>query len=125
MKLGETIPVKSLLVDGLGLGDVGEVVLSDRKTLAKEGVVTVVVQTDKQTGSVVGKPEVVSRGFVFVKENQSFLDRAGEAVVGEIRAKGKKVQPRDIKRIIVEFLEGFFFTETGRKPMILPVVVEI
>lgn len=125
MKIGETIPVKSLLVDGLGLGDVGEVVLSDRKTLAKEGVVTVVIQTDKQTGNVIGKPEVVSRGFVFVKENQSFLDRAGEAVVGEIRAKGKKVQNRDMKRIIVEFLESFFFTETGRKPMILPVVVEI
>ncbi|MBI4029024.1 MAG: ribonuclease J [Candidatus Blackburnbacteria bacterium] len=124
IKNGEHIPVKSLLVDGLGLGDVGEVVLSDRKTLAKEGVVIVVMQTDRVSGNLLGEPELISRGFVFMKENKSFLERAGAAVANEIRARARRKESRDIKHLSVEFLERFFFEETGRRPMILPVVVE-
>ena len=124
VKNGEHIPVKSLLVDGLGLGDVGEVVLSDRKTLAKEGVVIVVMQTDKTSGNLVGEPELISRGFVFMKENKSFLERAGGAVANEIRARSRRKEGRDMKHLSVEFLERFFFEETGRRPMILPVIVE-
>src|SRR3989344_1783332 len=117
VKNGEHIPVKSLLVDGLGLGDVGEVVLSDRKTLAKEGVVIVVMQTDKTSGNLVGEPELISRGFVFMKENKSFLERAGGAVANEIRARSRRKEGRDMKHLSVEFLERFFFEETGRRPM--------
>ncbi|MBI2590923.1 MAG: ribonuclease J [Candidatus Blackburnbacteria bacterium] len=124
VKNGESIPVKSLLVDGLGLGDVGEVVLSDRKTLAKEGVVIVVLQVSKASGVLLGTPELISRGFVFMKENKSFLDRAGNAVANEIRARARRKEGRDIKHSSVEFLERFFFEETGRRPMILPVIVE-
>jgi len=125
VKPGEHVPVKSLLVDGLGLGDVGEVVLSDRKTLAREGVAIVVFQVDKESGVLVGQPEIISRGFVFVKENKQFLERAATAVANEIRAKQKKKDSRDAKVKAVEFLERFFFDETGRRPMILPVVVEV
>lgn len=125
VKPGEHIPVKSLLVDGLGLGDVGEVVLSDRKTLAKEGVVIVVMQVDKASGNLIGEPELISRGFVFMKENKSFLERAGNAVANEIRARSKRKEGRELKHLTVEFLERFFFDETGRRPMILPVVVEV
>lgn len=125
VKPGERVPVKSLLVDGLGLGDVGEVVLSDRKTLAKEGVVIVVLQVDKASGNLVGEPEMISRGFVFMKENKSFLERAGNAVANEIRSRTQKKDKRDMKHVSVEFLERFFFEETGRRPMILPVVVSI
>ncbi|MEK7521294.1 MAG: ribonuclease J [Patescibacteria group bacterium] len=125
VKAGEHIPVKSLLVDGLGLGDVGEVVLSDRKTLAREGVVIVVLQVDKANSVLIGDPDIISRGFVFVKENKQFLERAANAVANEIRAKHKKGDARDVKVKAVEFLERFFFDETGRRPMILPVVVEV
>lgn len=124
-KLGEHINVKSLLVDGLGLGDVGEVVLNDRKTLAKEGVALVVLQVDKKTGKLIGNPELISRGFVFVKENQAFLNRAGDAVAQDIRKRIKGNKPQEVKRLAHEFLERFFFEETGRRPMILPVVVEL
>ncbi|MBI2268020.1 MAG: ribonuclease J [Candidatus Blackburnbacteria bacterium] len=123
-RLGERVHVKSLLVDGLGIGDVGEIVLSDRKTLAKEGVVLAVIQTDK-SGNVVGTPELISRGFVFVKENKSFFERASQEVLKEIRKKVRGGNERDMKRVVVDFLERFFFDETGRRPMILPVVVEV
>lgn len=125
VKPGERVPVKSLLVDGLGLGDVGEVVLSDRKTLAREGVAIVVLQINKTAGTLIGEPDIISRGFVFVKENKQFLERAANAVANEIRAKSKRNDTRDIKVKSVEFLERFFFDETGRRPMILPVVVEV
>ena len=125
VKPGEHVPTKSLLVDGLGLGDVGEVVLSDRKTLAREGVAIVVLQLDKANGVLIGEPDIISRGFVFVKENKAFLERAGAAVANEVRAKAKKNDTRDVKVKVVEFLERFFFDETGRRPMILPVVVEV
>src|SRR3990167_5027035 len=124
VKPGEHVPVKSLLVDGLGLGDVGEVVLSDRKTLAREGVAIVVLQVDKASGNLIGEPEIISRGFVFVKENKSFLERAANSVANEIRSKSQKKQGREVKQAVVDFLERFFFDETGRRPMILPVVVE-
>lgn len=124
VKNGESVPVRSLLVDGLGLGDVGEVVLSDRKTLAKEGVVIVVMQTDKASGNLVGEPELISRGFVFMKGNKSFLERSGTAVANEIRAMARRRERKDMKRLAAEFLERFFFEETGRRPMILPVIVE-
>lgn len=124
-KLGEHINTKNLLVDGLGFGDVGEVVLSDRKTLAKEGVVIVVLQINKRSNDIVGTPEVISRGFVFAKQNQDFLNRAGREVAQEVRGKVKGDKSREVKRVVVEFLDHFFFEETGRRPMIVPVVVEV
>ncbi|MAG59348.1 ribonuclease J [Candidatus Woesebacteria bacterium] len=122
---GETVPAKSVLVDGLGVGDVGQVVLKDRKTLAKEGVVIVILQLDKASGKIVGKPELISRGFVFAKEQQSFLDRAGVELVGQLQGKIRKGDGRGAKDVIVDFLGRFFFDETGRQPMVLPVVVEV
>lgn len=122
---GERIQVKSVLVDGLGVGDVGQIVLRDRKTLAKEGVVVVIMQIDSQTGKFIVRPDVISRGFVFAKEHQGFLDKAGEELAkkaGERMRKGSAIEAREVA---VDFLEKFFFEETGRRPMILPVVVEV
>lgn len=121
----ESIPVRSVLVDGLGIGDVGEVVLSDRKVLAKEGVVIVIVQRDKQTGDILSDPEIISRGFVFVKKHREFLAQAGKAVAEELRRKAKNAKIREVKRVISEFLDRYFYEETGRKPMIMPVVIEV
>lgn len=124
-KKGETLSVKSVLVDGLGIGDVGEVVLRDRKTLAREGIVIVVTQVLRGTGSLVDNPEIISRGFVFSGGQQEFLDRAGREVAQEIRRRVKRGDGRLVKDTIRGFLEKFFFAETGRRPMILPVVVEV
>ncbi len=124
-KKGERIAVKNVLVDGLGVGDVGNVVLRDRQTLAKEGVVIVILQTDHQNGKLTVKPDIVSRGFVFAKEQQEFLDRASAELSRKISEKVKVANPTGVKEVAVDFLERFFFEETGRRPMILPVVVEV
>lgn len=124
-KRGERMPVKSVLVDGLGVGDVGHVVLRDRQTLAKEGIVVVLLQTDRQSGKLASKPDIISRGFVFAKEQQKFLDRAATELAKRIADKVKVANPTGAKEQAVEFLERFFYEETGRRPMILPVVVEV
>src|SRR3989344_1589872 len=124
-KKGERIPVKNVLVDGLGVGDVGNVVLRDRQTLAKEGVVIVILQTDHQSGKLTVKPDIVSRGFVFAKEQQEFLDRASAELSRKISERIKVANPTGVKEVAVDFLERFFFEETGRRPMVLPVVVEV
>jgi ribonuclease J len=124
-KRGEKVPARSILVDGLGVGDVGNVVLRDRKALAKEGVVVVIMQMEKQTGKLIVRPDVISRGFVFAKEQQGFLDKTGEELSKVVGEKLRKGGATEAKEIAVLFLEKFFFEETGRRPMILPVVVEI
>ncbi len=124
-KRGEKILVKNVLVDGLGVGDVGQVVLRDRKTLAKEGVVVVILQVDKNKKGLAVAPDVISRGFVFAKEQQGFLDRSSAELAKVVTERMKKSSSFEAKEIAVEFLEKFFFEETGRRPMILPVVVEV
>lgn len=122
---GETVSSRDVLVDGFGIGDVGQVVLRDRKTLAREGIVVVVLQIAKQSKKLIGTPDVISRGFVFAKEHQDFLNRAGKKLAGELRHKLKRGDGRLAKDFTTDILEKLFFEETGRRPMILPVVVEI
>ncbi len=121
----EKIPVHEIMVDGLGVGDVGNVVLRDRKTLAKEGVVVVVLQIDKSTGKLFDRPDLISRGFVFAKEQKDFLNRAGNELKNKVQKHSHKGDGRHAREITIDFLERFFFEETGRRPMILPVVVEV
>ncbi|PIP57175.1 hypothetical protein COX04_00980 [Candidatus Woesebacteria bacterium CG22_combo_CG10-13_8_21_14_all_45_10] len=111
---GGTVPVKNVLVDGLGIGDVGNVVLRDRKNLSKDGIVIAVIQ-----GETV---DLVSRGFVYESKNRQFLVGVGKLLVKELQRK-KAVNSKVIKDIAVDFLERYFFDQTGRRPMILPVVI--
>ena len=122
---GEKLQVKSVLVDGLGVGDVGNVILRDRKTLAKEGVVVVIMQLDKSTGKFIVQPDVISRGFVFGKEQQVFLEKSSQELAKYAGEKMRKGGVIESKEIAIDFLERHFFEETGRRPMILPVVIEV
>ncbi|MBI4057869.1 ribonuclease J [Candidatus Microgenomates bacterium] len=122
---GKPIPSQSILVDGLGVGDVGNVVLRDRKTLAREGIVIVVIQLDRSTGMLTETPELISRGFVFAREQQKLLNEAGRALLGEIQKRHKKGDGHLARETTIKFLERFFFEKTARRPMILPVVVEV
>lgn len=124
-KQAEKIPVQEVMVDGLGVGDVGNVVLRDRKNLAKEGIVVAVLQIDKNTGKLFDKPDLISRGFVFAKEQQDFLNRAGNELKNRIQKHSHKGDGRHAREITIDFLEHFFFEQTGRRPMVLPVVVEV
>lgn len=119
------IPVHDVLVDGLGIGDVGNVVLRDRKALAQEGVVVVVVQYDGTTKELITTPDIISRGFVFHKEQQPFLNQAAKELEGRLRKRVKNADQRSARENTVDFLERYFYEQTGRRPMILPVVVEV
>lgn len=120
---GETIPVRQILVDGLEVGDVGQVVLRDRQILASDGIAIVVLGFSASTKKIVGEPEIMSRGFVFEKMKKNFLVESGVRLVKHLDKKNI-VNPTVAKREAVDFLERYFFEKTGRRPMILPVVVE-
>lgn len=118
------VHIKNVLVDGLGIGDVGKVVLRDRQLLAKEGIAIVLLQLDKYEGKLIDMPEIISRGFVFEKQEKQFLAKAA-AILKQRVEKRNKVDAKTLREITTDFLERYFFEEVGRRPMVLPVVVEV
>lgn len=118
------IDVKNVLVDGLGVGDVGNVVLRDRQVLAQDGVVMVVLQFDMNRKDLHEKPEIISRGFVFEKETKDFLHQAENSLFQKLKKK-RVINSHQLKTETVNHLEYYFNDKIGRRPMILPVVVEI
>ncbi len=123
-KVADHITVRSILVDGLGIGDVGNVVLRDRQVLAEEGIAIALIRYDVNAKKLLADPEIISRGFVFQGKMQNFLSDTGK----ELRRQLEHLHNIDthiIKTTSNDFLEKFFYTETGRRPMVLPVIVEI
>lgn len=123
-KINGKVHVKDVLVDGLGIGDVGSVVLRDRQILAKDGVAIAILQFDRNEGRVVATPEIISRGFVFEDKNKTLLLDAQKALEQRLMNKSK-LEARVVKDITAEFLERYFFEKIGRRPMVLPTIVEI
>jgi ribonuclease J len=123
-KIAGRIKVKSVLVDGLGIGDVGHVVLRDRKLLAKEGIAIVMIQLDKNEGKLIEDPEIISRGFVFEKAGKGFLQK-GASILRQRLENKNRLDAKTCREVTTDTLERFFFDEIGRRPMVLPVVVEI
>ncbi len=122
----DRVEVKNVFVDGLGVGDIGTVVLRDRQLMSEEGVVVVVVPIDQQTGEIVGEPDIISRGFIFEKVSAELLDEAKEVVKNSLHQHGKKITDwRFIRKMIEEQLEKFLYRATERRPLILPIVVEV
>lgn len=117
----------SVLVDGLGVGDVGSVVLRDRKLLSEDGMVTVVVTVDSESGSVIAGPDLISRGFIFVKEADHLMEDARRIVKKVlIGAEGTKMKDVEfIQNQIREQLRNFFYRKTKRRPMIMPIIMDI
>ena len=121
------VPVGAILVDGLGVGDVGNVVLRDRQHLAEDGIMIVVVTLDSGSGEVLRGPDLVSRGFVYVKESDELMDEAHELMVKVMDncvAKGCTDWGR-IKSSIKDNLGDFIWKKTKRRPMILPIIMEV
>jgi ribonuclease J len=123
VKLGEKVTVKSVLVHGLGVGDIGKVVLGDRAILGNEGVVVVVFKLNKN-GNIISDPEIISRGFIFEKISKDLLMEASRRLKQQVEKK-KQVKKSVIHGVTMDYLGKFFFQKTGRRPMILPVVVEV
>lgn len=123
---GPKIDVKNIMVDGLGVGDVGEVVLRDRQHMAEDGIVVVIVPVDQHTGQVVGDPDIVSRGFVYIKESGELITRARDVVKKCLGPNQGRISDwRYVRRQVEESLEKFLYKETKRSPMILPVIMEV
>lgn len=122
-----SVPSGRILVDGSGIGDIGSVVLRDRKILSEDGLVAVVATVDTSGAYIVSGPDIVSRGFVYVKESEELLDRARKLAEATLnRAISKKYDDRvQIKGLIRDELAKFIFKETKRRPMILPIIMEI
>jgi ribonuclease J len=115
----------SIMVDGLGVGDVGAVVLRDRQQLAQDGILVVVVTIDKETGEILAGPEFVSRGFVYVRESERLFEEAKQRVQVALESCEPSFEEWNVlKNQVRNTLSGFFWERTRRRPMILPVVME-
>lgn len=124
----EKVPVNHVMVDGLGVGDIGQVVLRDRQVLAKDGMFVIITIVDGQTKKIIGKPQVTSRGFIFVKENFDLVNATKKKVEEVIAQKTKPNEPANwdyVKNNIREVVGQFLYTKTQRRPMVLPVVIEV
>ena len=126
-KLTGTVPAGKVLVDGSGVGDVGSVVLRDRKHLAQDGMLVVVVNLSAEDGSILSGPDIITRGFIYVKESEELMDNLREITLGALE-KCRNRQARDwaaIKSAIKSDLSHYLFKTTKRNPMILPVIMEL
>ena len=121
------VPSGNVLVDGLGVGDVGNIVLRDRKHLSEDGLMVVVVNLSKQDGSMVSEPDIISRGFVYVREAEGLMDEAKE-IIKQTLIRNQQKNNREwayIKTSIKEDLKSHLFQKTKRSPMILPIIMEV
>lgn len=120
------VEVKNILVDGLGVGDVGNVVLRDRLTMSADGIVMVIVPVEKATGEVIGEIEIVSRGFVYMKESEGLIAEAKQVVRKTLSDHASATSDfRILRHQIADRLDEFLFNATHRRPMILPTIVEV
>jgi len=126
-KLNGTVPAGQVLVDGLGVGDVGNIVLRDRKHLSQDGLMIIVIALDRDSGHLVSGPEIISRGFVYVRESGNLMEEATNLVRDELY----ECERRDItdwshiKNIVRDELKEFLWQRTKRSPMIMPIIMEI
>lgn len=123
----QRVPTDYVFVDGLGVGDVSEVVLRDRQMLAEDGMVILITQIDRKTGKLVGAPGIISRGFVYMKEHQELIEATRKRIRDILFDKGPKAEADSdhIKNLLRNEIGTFLFQRTERRPMILPIVIEV
>ena len=126
-KVNGTVPSGQVLVDGLGVGDVGNIVLRDRKALAQDGLVMVVMTLEKGSNALIAGPDIISRGFVYVRESEQLMIDARKVIVRALEnLEGKKITEwAQIKVSVRDELRTFIWNKTKRNPMILPIIMEI
>jgi len=123
---GSPVTAGYVFVDGLSVGEVGEVVLRDRRSLANDGMFMIVVTVDKQTGQIIGRPEIVTRGFVHLNERDPIMEEAVERVLKAITTTGDHISEVGLlKSQIKDGVSRYLYEQTKRRPMVFPVVVEV
>ena len=127
LKIVDTVTAGKVLVDGTGVGDVGSVVLRDRKHLAQDGMIVVCLNLSSQDGSILTGPDIITRGFVYVKESEELMESLREVAMEAIeRCQRKRIRDwSTIKSAIMNDLSGYLYKTTKRNPLILPVIMEI
>lgn len=125
---GGTVPAGKILVDGYGVGDVGNIVLRDRRHLAQDGLIVVVATVDTDERLLLSGPDIVSRGFVYVREAEELMEEvraiACESITN-ILEKEPSIDRMHLKKSVKDDLTKFLYTKTKRKPMILPVIMDV
>lgn len=126
-RMNSSVPCGSLLIDGLGIGDIGNVVLKDRRLLSKDGLFTVIIALGKTTGELMAEPEILSRGFVYVRGSEELISEAlmiAESAAARF-AQSDRSEWAQIKNAIKNELKDYLYMKTKRTPMILPIIIEI
>jgi ribonuclease J len=127
-KINGTVSSGRVLVDGLGVGDVGSIVLRDRKLLSQDGLIVVVITIEKESGQLVAGPDIISRGFVYVREAEDLIEESRDLIKNTIAKFENSKNKNDWsakKGQIKDELRNFLFEKTKRKPVILPIIMEI
>ena len=122
------VPTDYVFVDGSRIGDIGEIVLNDRKKLAQDGMFVVVAVVDKKTGQVIGSPDIISRGFIYLRESKELLAETRKKtiyIINKTTGSGRAVNWVNLKEELKKKLSDFLFSKTERRPIILPVVIEV
>jgi ribonuclease J len=123
----EKVPSEYVMVDGLGVGDVSEVVLRDRRMMADDGMIVIIATIDTKTGSIIGNPDLISRGFVYMKDNRDLIEKTRMKVKKIVKDKNPMTPADDdfVKNKIRNDISQFLFTATKRHPMVLPVMIRV
>lgn len=126
-RFSETVPSGSVIIDGLGVGDVGNVVLRDRRQLSQDGLFIVVVTISSETGELISGPDIVSRGFVYMRESGDLLEAARKIITDIVEdcARNKVTEWTTIKNRIKKALRSYLYDNTKRSPMILPIIIDV
>ena len=126
-KVEGKVPAGSVLVDGLGVGDVGNIVLRDRQNLAENGIIIVVLTLEKYSNQILAGPDIVTRGFVYVRESENLIENAKEVVTGALLEclESRNVDWGKIKMVVKDSLGEYLWKTMKRSPMILPIIMEV
>ena len=126
-KITTSVPSGKILVDGLGVGDVGNIVLRDRQHLSQDGLIIIVMTMDAASGEIVSGPDVISRGFVYVRESENLMDDVKKQIKEEVQYFEERniTDWSTIKTTLKDNLRDYIFQKTKRNPMILPIIMEV
>ena len=121
------VHVGNVMVDGLGVGDVGNIVLRDRQRLAEDGIIIVVMTLEAGSGQLLAGPDIVSRGFVYVRESEELMDDARKAVSEALEKclKGRHIVWNKIKLVIRDAMNDYIWKKTKRRPMVIPIIMDV
>lgn len=126
-KVVDKVYTGAILVDGLGVGDVGNIVLRDRQHLAEDGIIIVVLTLERRTNRLLAGPDIVSRGFVYVRESEQLMEDARKAVADALDKclRGKHTDWNKIKLVIRDAMNDYIWKKTKRRPMVIPIIMDV